>query len=1100
MSKTFKSLALACIAMFAGIMSYAQVTTSALSGKITDAKGTPLEGVAIVANHTPSGTVYGAITNSEGRYTIQGMRNGGPYTVEVSCLGYQSVVYNDITLQLAETYNLDSKIQESSEFLDEVVVVATPTSKFAAQEKTGASTNISNENILAMPSVNRSVSDMAKLSPYGGSGMSFAGMDGRSANFTIDGANFNNNFGLSDGLPGGGNPVSLDAIDEIQVVVSPYDVRQSNFIGGGINAVTKSGTNKFKGTAYVYHQNEELHGNRALRKELGDRQESRVTTYGFTLGGPIIKNKLFFFVNYEMTQAPGVVNRWRPSTDGKWDTDKYISRTTVADMEMISKFAKEHYLYDTGSWTDYPGDESNMKVLARIDWNINEKNRLAVRYNYTLNKSWKNTNGSSMNGGQRMSNNRLSQYSMAFANSMYSMDNLVHSVSVDLNSRITNDLSNQFLATFSKLDDIRGSNSAKFPFVDILKPYTDDAGNVSLEPYMSLGYELFTWNNGVHNNVLNIKDDVTWYKGDHKIMGGVSYEYQMADNAYMREGTGYYRYSSMEDFMSGAAPETVAITYGYDGEQNPAARVRFSQVGLYGMDEWNATERLKLTAGIRFDTMIYNNADVMTNNAIKAVDFGGRTIDTGRWPATNIQISPRVGFVYDVFGNKSLKVRGGTGLFAGRLSLVFLTNMPTNSGMVQNAAAGFGTYYKSDWTVDNRDPGLDQLKGDMITDVDKLVEKLHSIYPDKFPYSITPEDGILPSDVNYVDHKFKMPQIWKSSIAVDWNLPVGFPLTLTGEFIYSKKINDLLIQDWNIKDNNGWAQYNGADNRHIYPENFKYTGTNAYVLTNTHKGYGWTGVISLMAQPVQGLNITASYTRTVNKEVTGMPGSAANSVFTGLPTVDGPNFATVQNSQYTTPNRIMASINWNDKSNNHFTIFYQGYNAGGYSYMYNGDFNGDGNANDLMYIPTDAQINDGSFRFASQTDRDNYMAFAAQDAYLSTHKGQYAEAYSVFSPLVHKFDFRYAHDFILNVGKTKHTLQLNMDWMNIGNFFNSSWGLSRTWDDSAMSGRILQMDSVDADGVPVFKTRVKAGAKTWKPNAVFTQCWYMQVGIKYMFN
>jgi hypothetical protein len=267
----------------------------------------------------------------------------------------------------------------------------------------------------------------------------------------------------------------LDAIDEIQVVVSPYDVRQSNFIGGGINAVTKSGTNKFKGTAYVYHQNEELHGNRALRKELGDRQESRVTTYGFTLGGPIIKNKLFFFVNYEMTQAPGVVNRWRPSTDGKWDTDKYISRTTVADMEMISKFAKEHYLYDTGSWTDYPGDESNMKVLARIDWNINEKNRLAVRYNYTLNKSWKNTNGSSMNGGQRMSNNRLSQYSMAFANSMYSMDNLVHSVSVDLNSRITNDLSNQFLATFSKLDDIRGSNSAKFPFVDILKPYADEA-------------------------------------------------------------------------------------------------------------------------------------------------------------------------------------------------------------------------------------------------------------------------------------------------------------------------------------------------------------------------------------------------------------------------------------------------------------------------------------------------------------------------------------------------------------------------------------------------------------------------------------------------
>ena len=1034
------------------------------------------------------------------------MRNGGPYTVEVSCLGYQSVVYNDITLQLAETYNLDSKIQESSEFLDEVVVVATPTSKFAAQEKTGASTNISNENILAMPSVNRSVSDMAKLSPYGGSGMSFAGMDGRSANFTIDGANFNNNFGLSDGLPGGGNPVSLDAIDEIQVVVSPYDVRQSNFIGGGINAVTKSGTNKFKGTAYVYHQNEELHGNRALRKELGDRQESRVTTYGFTLGGPIIKNKLFFFVNYEMTQAPGVVNRWRPSTDGKWDTDKYISRTTVADMEMISKFAKEHYLYDTGSWTDYPGDESNMKVLARIDWNINEKNRLAVRYNYTLNKSWKNTNGSSMNGGQRMSNNRLSQYSMAFANSMYSMDNLVHSVSVDLNSRITNDLSNQFLATFSKLDDIRGSNSAKFPFVDILKPYTDDAGNVSLEPYMSLGYELFTWNNGVHNNILNIKDDVTWYKGDHKIMGGLSYEYQMADNAYMREGTGYYRYSSMEDFMSGAAPETVAITYGYDGEQNPAARVRFSQVGLYGMDEWNATERLKLTAGIRFDTMIYNNADVMTNNAIKAVDFGGRTIDTGRWPATNIQISPRVGFVYDVFGNKSLKVRGGTGLFAGRLSLVFLTNMPTNSGMVQ---------YQAQLNAKNGEKlgySMEEFKGGLVTDangratIDALYNKLTSMKDANgnniFPTTVTPEDGAVPSSISAVDPDFKLPQVWKSSIAVDYQIPVSFPFTATAEFIYNKMVNDVCISDWSMMPAEGFARWNGADNRPIYPTTFR-QGTKAFILENTSRGYNWQASLQLNAQPFEWMSLMAAYTHSAAKEVTSLPGSAAESAFTYIPTYQGPSNIMLHNATNLTPDRFVASATLNDKSGNHYSLIYETWRGGyKYSYMLSNDMNGDGYSYDALYIPTDDQVANNQFRFASENDKQRFMEFVHNDDYLSDHQGDYAEGYSVYSPWVHRLDFGYKHDFKVEFGKTKHNLQLSLDVKNILNLFNSTWGVAKYMNPDLNEGRILKYERTDADGYPVFSTpkAVNGNTDTWVYNHAIGQCWYASVGIKYIFN
>ena len=534
---------LSTIMVIVAMTAKAQVTTSSLSGKVTDPDKEAIIGATVQAIHEPSGTRYGAITNIDGRYTIQGMRAGGPYSVEVSYIGYQTMMYKDVTLQLGEVYNLNVQMKESSELLEEVVVTAQKT-KFAS-EKTGATTNISNTQIASMPSVSRSITDYSRLSAYGGNGMSFAGSDGRTANFTIDGANFNNNFGLSSNLPGGGNPVSIEAIDEIQIVISPFDVRQTNFIGGGINAITKSGTNTYKGTAYIYHQNENMRGDAIDRETiLGAREKDQSTTYGFTIGGPIIKNKLFFFANGELQNTPAIANRWRASEDGVANADAYISRATVADLQNVSDIAKERYGYDTGSFSSFPSDNKNTKLLARIDWNINNNHRLALRYNYTKNTVWNAPNASSMDGGTRMSGSRTSQYAMSYANSMYSLDNLVHSLSFDLNSRFSATLSNQFLATFSKLDDVRGTNSSIFPFVDILK----DNQN-----YISFGEELFTYNNAVHNTVWNIKDDVTYYTGNHKIMVGLNYEHQMADNQYLRNGTGYYRYTSLDDFVQGAA-------------------------------------------------------------------------------------------------------------------------------------------------------------------------------------------------------------------------------------------------------------------------------------------------------------------------------------------------------------------------------------------------------------------------------------------------------------------------------------------------------------------------------------------------------------------
>ena len=1076
----------------------AQITTSSMAGKVTldTANGEEVIGATVVAVHEPSGTRYTAVTNTTGRFSINGMRTGGPYAVTISYIGFQPKTVKGITLQLAETYNLNVFLTEDATELAEVVVSG-KASKFAA-EKTGAATNINSTQITNLPTVSRSITDVTRLSPYGGNGMSFAGSDGRNANFTVDGANFNNNFGLSDKLPGGGNPISIDAIEELQVVISPYDVRQTNFIGGGVNAITKSGTNTFKGSAYVYHKNENMQGDAVNRQQFtGAREKAQTTTYGFTLGGPIIKNKLFFFVNGEMIKIPSIVNRWKGSDDGKADADNYISRTTNKDLEAVSKYMASKYGYDTGSWTSFPADESNYKLMARLDWNITDRHHLALRYNYTKNNVWNSPNGTSMDGGTRMASYRMSQNSMSFANSMYSMENLVHSWSLDLNSRLTDNLSNQFLATISKLDDVRGTNSAEFPFIDI----TRDGDN-----YMALGYELFTWNNAVHNTIWNIKDDVTYYLGDHKIMAGITFEHQMADNQYMRNGSGYYRYNLTDDMYVGgvlqpdmlfnSTPEVFCLTYGYDGEAAPAARVQFNRPGIYAQDEWNVNNKLKLTYGLRVDGLFFNNSDLMTNAAILNLDYNGRHIDTGKWPKNSITFSPRLGFTYDVFGDKSLKVRGGTGLFSGRLPLVFFTNMPTNGGLVQYQAQ------INEKNAAKKGFDMDVFAGGPMTKVSDMIAKLQSL---GYPTTVKPEDGTVPSAVNGVDPKFKMPQVWKTSVAIDYQLPVDFPFSVSVEGIYNKTINAVSISDWSIKNVGGFARFNGADNRPIFPDDFR-SGTKAFVLENTSKGYGWSANVTLNAQPADWISLMAAYTHTVSKEVTGMPGSAAESAFTYVPTYEGPNNIKLHNSQYVTPDRLIASATIHDKCGNHYNFIYEAY-RGGYNYSYTtvNDMNGDGYNYDAIYIPTDDQVGvgTGDFRFKTQDDLTRFMDYVHKDSYLSKHQGTYAEAYSVYSPWVHRIDFGYKHDFKFNVGQTKHMLQLTFDMKNVLNFFNSSWGVAKHLNPEIGSeAKILKYEGVDAQGYATFSTpsSISGNTQTWTTNYAIGQCWYASVGIKYYFN
>lgn len=1083
----------------------AQITTSSMAGKVTfEGSDETIIGASVQAVHEPSGTRYTAVTNVNGRFSIQGMRTGGPYAVTVSYIGHQTKTMKGITLQLGETYNLNVRLLENSNDLAEVVVSG-KASKFS-NEKTGASTNINNEQMMSMPMISRDITDIAKLSPYSGGGMSFAGANGKMSNFTVDGANFNNNFGLNEGLPAGGSPISLDAIEEVQVVIAPFDVRQTNFIGGGVNAITKSGTNTFKGTAYYYYRNQDMRGNKINGRDLGKRTDYSKTTYGFTLGGPIIKNKLFFFANYENEKTPEQVIKYRARQAGE-EPGGMVSRTLASDMEAVHNYLLNNFGYNTGSWTDFPADLKNEKILARLDWNITDSHHFTVRYNKTKDISYSAASRSAGDYLYKGSGDyRAGEKSMIFANSMYGNEKSVQSITAELNSRFGQKASNQLIYTYTlNKDPARTSSSSTFPFIDIAYPYDVTSIKPSIEPYISAGYELFSWKNHVENKMHTVTDNFTYYAGTHKLTAGFNFEHQFADNSYIREGTGLYRFRNINEFLAGAAPEAISFTYGFNGNDSPTAAVRFNQIGFYLQDEWNVIPNLKLTYGVRFDNLIFDEQDVERNTATYALDFNGYHIDTGNWPKSNMQISPRVGFTWDVFGDKSLKVRGGTGIFTGRLPLVYFVNQPGNSNTTKTTyAAGYNygsqTYADSNgrdaaW-VQNKLAGL----AGQFMNVKDLVEY--------FELPTTNENPVEGSKISGVYNDFKMPQVWKSSIAVDYQVPVSFPLTVTGEFIYNKNINSVFLRNINIRDAEAdtWERFNGADDRLIYPANFKYyNGKNAIMLDNTSKGYGYTANITVNAEPLHNLKLMAAYTHTENKEVTGLVGSDPVSTWEAVFSVNGQNRTKAYRQSYVTPDQITASANyylpvkvkgltWGTNIN----LFYKAYSYTGTTFAYNNDMNYDGSAWDLIYIPA----NDSEIKFKTEADRVAFWKFVDQDKYLSSHKGQYAEPYAGRAPWIHRVDLRLSEDFAVRVGKTVQKFQASVDVINLGNLINSHWGIPKT-NSVSNYGKILTYEGKDAENNPIFsmyKVNGKYPTKTYDTYYSYSNCWSLQVGLKYFFN
>lgn len=1072
----------------------AQVTTSAMNGYVADGQDS-LPGATVIAVHTPSGSRYATTTNRQGYFQLQGLRPGGPYKIECSYVGFQKTVITDVYLQLAETYTCNVILHSSAQ-LDEVTVTGT-NSQFA-NGKTGATSHIGKKAIRLFPTITRSLSEVLKLSPYS-NGNGFGGRDQRMNNYSVDGANFNYNMGL-DGkvLPGGGNPISMDAIEEIQVSIAPYDVRQTNFIGGAVNVVTKSGNNRFQGSAYLYTKNEHLRGNKVNHADLGERETEAHEIYGFTLGGPILKNKLFFFVNGEFENAPQPIHKWKLSTDGQDNLTDKISRVTAEDMSRFSNDLKQMYGYNTGSWTDFDGNTNVYRLLTRLDWNINDHHKFMLRYNYTSHRKDNSPVGAALG----ISGTPVSRYSMTFRNSTWKDLNNVHSLTAELNSHLKKNIHNQLLVSFTFNDGNKRECKGNFPTVDIMKP--DETG--TNRAFMNAGYEQHAWNNGIDEKVWSITNNFSIQTGKNYLTAGLCFESQDVSNCYMRYGAGYYRYASYEDFVNKAAPVAFALCYSLTGDRRALSDVHYQQFSMYVQNEQNINRRLKLTYGIRMDIPIYANKRY-ENPSIADYTFNNVKLSTAYWPKSTPLFSPRIGFNYDLSGDNTLKLRGGSGIFTGRFPLIFLSKMQEGSGMIQTTVS----------TQKAGDELLAALAGGIRTP-QEVLEEIAPLFPDRFP--------LKPGAVNNIvtiDRDFKMPRVWKSSLAIDYRFPFSFMTRLTLEGTFTKDIKTIVQRDMNIiaNDDSKITRFAGADKRYRYPGNTEKriheNITKAILMGNSSKGYSANFSATLNVHPLPELDFMAAYTYSASQTMTNNKSNQVDGAWEQEPSVMGPNNQELHNAQYLqAPHRAIAQISYTKAYARHFattlSLFYEGQTPGNYSYLYNNDMNNDGIDYDLIYIPrtreelrfADQKVD--NVTFTAEEQRDAFWAFVNQDPYLKKHKGEYAEAYAAYLPWYHRFNLQILQDFKLKTGQQTNTLQFSLNIMNLGNLINNSWGIIKS-NSACNNGKLLQFKEVNTQGEPVYTmTTIKKDDqiilpyKTFEDNRTTENCWQLQIGIRYIFN
>jgi len=1087
------------VVLFAGMVltTLGQVTSSGMNGKITG-NNESLPGAAIVAIHVPSGTQYGTVTNADGRFTIQGMRPGGPYKIEVSFVGYGNATYTDVTLNLGEPFTLNADLKESAIAVGEIIVVGAKPSSFNA-ERNGAAINITNRQINMMPTVSRSINDVTRLTPQA-NGNQIGGGNYRQNYITVDGAQFNNAFGIGGNLPGNGSPISLDALDQISVNITPFDVRQSGFIGASVNAVTRSGNNEFTGSAYTYMKNEKYAGNKVGNATFV-RNPSDYNLKGFRVGGPIIKNKLFFFVNYETEKntVPGPPRVASTATTPP-DYANNIARPTVADMDMMSKYLLDNFGYVTGPYQGYSQESPRTKFLGRLDWNINRNHKLNVRYSNSNGKSpsYPSTSYSPFTSSQiAYTGNRQAMDAMWYQNSGYYQETNFSSIAGELNSTFGGGkYSNTLRYTYSYQDEPRSTVGKLFPFVDIMKDG---------KAYASFGTELFSYGNLRQVKTSTISDDFSWSMGKNNLTLGVQYENNNTKNGYMRFGSSFYVFNSWTDFTSGALPKDFGQTFSNTpGYAQAFPSFKFSQYSGYLQDELNINSKLKIVAGFRVDLPTYPEP-APEHPIIGGLTFGNNKFSTATLPKSRLMLSPRLGFNYNIKEDRTLVLRGGTGVFTGRIPFVWIVSQVGDAGMLQTTQTYTGISV----------PG-------------PFKPEINAYYPTTQPAAGT----LVPGSFTIISKDFKMPQTWKSSLAFDAKLPFGLKGTLEG--IYNKDFNSAFFKNEGLKYVGVPMNIAGyPDNRIIYPvaTKDKYyqlidakgnittaagtgNGVTPIVMENAKGGYYYSVTAKLERSFDKGFFAMIAVTHSEAKNLVDGSGDQPFSAWSGNSNVNGSNSKEMSYTSYVTPTKLISSVSYRREylksMATSFSLFYEGGAQGRFSYTYSSNIVRDGGALNLIYVPKDPseitfvdQTVNGTVWTAAQQSA-SFFAYVDQDKYLKTRKGQYAERNGAVTPWRNTFDLKVTQDFFIKVGGKRNTLQLSLDILNVGNLLNKSWGLADYYNQSSILVNTNNSSVVAGGAVkPTFRLNPYNNAmlsNTYSNNVGYGSTYSMQLGIRYIFN
>lgn len=1108
-----KNVMLLIMVVLLSFVAKAQETTSEIQGLISNADG-PIPFVTVIATHQPTGTKYGTTTREDGRYNLPNLKIGGPYSIDVSFVGLKPEHRDGITLFLGQTFKQNFELSNDVTQVEEVVVTAVSDKSFSSS-RTGSQELITRTQVDRLPTINRSIQDFVKLEPTS-NGLNIGGRSNQYNNMTVDGANFNNSFGLSSILGGqtGAQPISLEAIEQIQVNVSPYDVKQGGFAGTGVNTVTKSGTNTFKGTVYQYSRNENYLGYNAGPSTVV-KTPFDYSIRGFSLGGRIIKNKLFFFVSGERVRQDAPATSMLPS-DASHAAGGNYSQANADDLTALSTFLKDKYGYDPGAFQGYSFRTYSDKITAKLDWNINSKNTFTLKYNYL--KSFADQFASnSRPGASQTTGGQPGTYSMPFYGSGYVINNNFNIVIAELNTRFNNKLSNKLQIGYTALRDFRTphSGSETFPLVDIL-----NNGNI----YTTFGYEMYTYNNKLNTDVYQLNDILTYYKGAHEFTVGTQNSLKKYQNAFAPGYQGVYQFNSLADFYA-SANNGVANAKSYylqysalpNGEF-PWANAGSTELSQFIQDKWKVTNDFTLTVGLRLDETFYKQA--MTDNPyFDALTFkDGLTYNIGKAPMNNVVFSPRLGFNWNPKGDKTLQVRGGTGIFAGPPPFVWISNQASNNGIQ------FGSF------TNNTAPKAPS-PGNLV-----------AFNPDPNAYRPTAGAPNTSYSTAMVSSDFKYPTAWKSSLAIDKKLEGGW--VIGAEYNYTKDLNAVYYSNINLNETNGFA-LGGVDTRTRYltavaNTNKYYYGTtlanpnigNAILMSNSSKGYVYT-LTGKIQRTTENLSYGVAYTRSVSKN-TAEGGSTASSLWSAAAVSNqDPNAANLGYASYYQPNRVVANFSYKINEGKYLSTtigaIYELANNGVNSYVYNGDLNGDGNSgNDLMYIPKAAsdinlvKVNSGGLGTGTGTSTNPVTdtrtaaqiwsqldAFISNSTYLNTHRGQYAKRNAAVAPYYSKMDLNITQDLKLKVGSEFHTVRFSLDVINAGNFINRDWGAVKI----PTATNILKYEGLAADGrTPSFSLPFSTGngvagktadipyTQPYQNSTGISSRWQMMFGIKYLFN